>query len=431
MNHFNRVLILGTGPVSVQIALLLKVYFKSKIGIAGRSSVRSASFFSALNDNDNGIHVVVQNDSHCQMEGSCQLDQVFHGYATVTGVWDTVVLAVTTDAYIEALQQIDDQVMSKAKCVVLISPTLGSNNLVRHYLRDIQPNIEVISFSTYLGDTRWMDGIPSNQVKTTGVKKRLYAGSSQSSSVNLGKLCELYTQLGITLQILDSSIEAESRNISLYVHPPLFMNDFSLSVVFKEKEAKKYVYKLYPEGPITMQLIRDMRSYWIEISFMLEKMNLSAVNLLKFMTDDNYSVHHESLSRYEIDYFTSLPPLHQEYLLYVRYASLLIDPFSQPDEEGRYFDFSAVPIGQIYVNKEGEWDIPRMPKEDYYRVKIVQGIAKMIGTGTPTLDKFIATYESKLLHCLTRMKSERLSTSFKIHSFEEDWRRIYEEFVKK
>lgn len=105
------------------------------------------------------------------MEGRCQLDQVFHDYATVTGVWDTVVLAVTTDAYIEALQQIDDQVMSILKCVVLISPTLGSNNLVRHYLREIQPNIEVISFSTYLGDTRWMDGIPSNQVKTTGVKK--------------------------------------------------------------------------------------------------------------------------------------------------------------------------------------------------------------------------------------------------------------------
>lgn len=431
MNNFNRVLILGTGPVSVQIALLLKVYLKSKVGIAGRSSVRSTSFFSVLNDNDREVQVVVQNDTHRQMEGRCQLDQVFHDYATVTGVWDTVVLAVTTDAYIEALQQIDDQVMSILKCVVLISPTLGSNNLVRHYLREIQPNIEVISFSTYLGDTRWMDGIPSNQVKTTGVKKKLYVGSSQSSSVNLGKLCELYTRLGITLQVLDSPIEAESRNISLYVHPPLFMNDFSLSIVFKEEEAKKYVYKLYPEGPITMQLIREMRSYWKEISFMLEKMNISAVNLLKFMTDDNYPVRPESLSRHDIDHFTSFPPIHQEYLLYVRYASLLIDPFSEPDEEGRYFDFSAVPIRQIFVNKEGEWDIPRMPNEDYYRVKMIQGIARMIGTGTPTLDKFIATYESKILNCLKNLKGERLAKSFNIQSFEEDWRQIGQKFVNK
>lgn len=44
MDNFNRVLILGTGPVSIQIALLLKVYLKSKVGIAGRSSVRSTSF---------------------------------------------------------------------------------------------------------------------------------------------------------------------------------------------------------------------------------------------------------------------------------------------------------------------------------------------------------------------------------------------------
>ncbi|WP_127532673.1 opine metallophore biosynthesis dehydrogenase [Paenibacillus kobensis] len=427
MSNFNRFLILGTGPVSVQIAVLLKAYLKSEVGIAGRESVRSASFFSALNDNDRWVHAVVQNAKHDRLEGSCQLDQVFHGYAAVTGVWDIVVLAVTTDAYIEALQQIDDQVLRQAKCVVLISPTLGSNSLVRHYLRDLQPDIEVISNSTYLGDTRWMDEMPSNQVKTTGVKKKVYAGSSRSLSATLGRFRELYAQLGIALHVMESPIEAESRNISLYVHPPLFMNDFSLSVVFKEEEAKKYVYKLYPEGPITMQLIRDMRSYWKEISSMLDKMGLSAVNLLKFMTDDNYPVRPESLSRHDIDHFTSLSSIHQEYLLYVRYASLLIDPFSRPDEEGKYFDFSAVPIRQIYVNKEGEWDIPRMPQEDYYRVKMIQGMARMMGADTPTLDKFISTYEGKLLDHLPSSKGERLSDAFKIRSFKEDWRRIGEQ----
>ena len=424
MRNFNRFLILGTGPVSIQIAVLLKAYANCEVGIAGRESVRSASLFTALNDDDRWVHAVVQNAKHDRLEGSCQLDQVFHGYAAVTGVWDTVVLAVTTDAYIEALQQIDDQVLRQAKCVVLISPTLGSNNLVRHYLRDIQPDIEVISFSTYLGDTRWVAEMPSNQVKTTGVKKTIFAGSSRPPSAALARFHDLYDQLGIALHVMESPLEAESRNISLYVHPPLFMNDFSLSVVFKEEEAKKYVYKLYPEGPITMQLIRDMRSYWQEISLMLEKMNLSAVNLLKFMTDDNYPVRLESLSRHDIDHFASLPPIHQEYLLYVRYASLLIDPFSQPDEEGKYFEFSAVPIRPIYLNKEGEWDIPRMPKEDYYRVKMIQGMARLMGADTPTLDKFITTYEEKLLNRLPSLKGERLSDAFKIHSFEEDWRRI-------
>lgn len=431
VGDFNRVLVLGTGPVSIQMAVLFKTYLKSRIGIAGRESVRSAPFFSALNENNQWINAAVQNDKHRRLEGRCQLDHVFHGYAGITGEWDTLILAVTTDAYIEILKQIDDQILRQARCMVLISPTLGSNSLVRHYLKEIQSDLEVISFSTYLGDTRWIQELPSNQVKTTGVKKKIYAGSSRLPSANIGRLRELYGYLGIALHVMNSPIEAESRNISLYVHPPLFMNDFSLSVIFKEEDAKKYVYKLYPEGPITYQLIRDMRSYWKEISIMLEKMKLSSVNLLKFMTDDNYPVRPESLSRHDIDHFTSLAPIHQEYLLYVRYASLLIDPFSQPDQEGRYFDFSAVPIRQIHVNKEGEWDIPRMPKEDYYRVKIIQGMARMTGTGTPTLDKFIATYESKIADSLQQLKGERLSEAFLIQSFEEDWRRIGEEFINK
>ncbi|MGT2596838.1 opine metallophore biosynthesis dehydrogenase [Staphylococcus aureus] len=30
----------------------------------------------------------------------------------------------------------------------------------------------------------------------------------------------------------------------------------------------------------------------------------------------------------------------------------LIDPFSQPDENGHYFDFSAVPFKQVYKNEQ-------------------------------------------------------------------------------
>ncbi|MCK9859667.1 opine metallophore biosynthesis dehydrogenase [Paenibacillus sp. ATY16] len=430
MSDLDRVLVVGTGPVSIQTALLLKTYAKSRVAIAGRESVRSASLFSSLSKSDQWIDVAVQNEKHRKLAGRCRVDEVFHGLAAVTGRWDTVILTVTTDAYIEALKQIDDQILSNVKCIALISPTLGSNSLVRHYIKDIQPEAEVISFSTYLGDTRWTSNLPTNEVKTTGVKNKIYAGSSRTASANLGKFRELYRYIGIVLDVLDSPIEAESRNISLYVHPPLFMNDFSLRVVFKEEEVKKYVYKLYPEGPITSQLIRDMRCYWKEISIMLEKMELSPVNLLKFMTDDNYPVRLESLSRHEIDQFTSLPPIHQEYLLFVRYASLLIDPFSEPDHEGRYFDFSAVPIKQIFVNKEGNWDIPRMPKEDYYRVKMIQGMARITGSNTPTLDKFIATYESKVRDTVQRLKDERLSDAFIIQSFEEDWRRIGEQFAR-
>jgi hypothetical protein len=240
-------------------------------------------------------------------------------------------------------------------------------------------------------------------------------------------LWRLYERLGIALEIMNSPIEAETRNISLYVHPPLFMNEFSLSVIFGEATAKKFVYKMFPEGPITQYLIRDMLAGWKEISGIIEKLNMQGVNLLKFMTDDNYPVRLESLSRYDIDHFIYFETIHQEYLLYIRYTSLLIDPFSEPDQDGKYFDFSAVPIRQVFVNREGYWDIPRMPKEDYYRIKIIQGIARYVNSSCPTIDKFIAAYEQKIEDAAQARKGELLSDAFVVQSFEEDLKMICSE----
>ncbi|MEW9698644.1 opine metallophore biosynthesis dehydrogenase [Paenibacillus sp. SI8] len=424
MSDFQRVLLVGTGPASIQMAVLLKNHLNCCVGIVGRESFRSEPFFAALKMNNGRIRVDIQNEKHRTLEGECIIDHVFHGYATVTGEWDTLIMAVTTDAYIEVFKQINAHLLKQARCIVLISPTFGSNSLIRHYMNAIHSGAEIISFSTYLGDTRWMHDKPSNHVITTGVKKKVFIGSTHNPSQNVETLWRLYERLGIALEIMNSPIEAETRNISLYVHPPLFMNDFSLSVIFEEAAAKKFVYKMFPEGPITQYLIRDMLAGWKEISAIIEKLNMQGVNLLKFMTDDNYPVRLESLSRHDIDHFIHLETIHQEYLLYIRYTSLLIDPFSEPDQDGKYFDFSAVPIRQIFVNREGYWDIPRMPKEDYYRIKIIQGIARYVNLSCPTIDKFIAAYEHKIEDAAQVRKDELLSDAFVVQSFEEDLKMI-------
>lgn len=430
MSNFRRVLVLGTGPVSIQLAVTLKNRLNCCVGIAGRESVRSEPFFTALKQNNRFIRADIQNEKHRAMKGECIVDHVFHGYGTIAGEWDTAILSVTTDAYIEVLKQIDKQLLKQIKCIVLVSPTFGSNSLVSHYMNGLDSDAEIISFSTYLGDTRWMHDRPSNHVITTGVKKKVFIGSTRQPSPNVERLCGLYEQLGIAVEVMQTPIEAETRNISLYVHPPLFMNDFSLRVLFGEIETKKYVYKMYPEGPITQYLIRDMLAQWKEITHMIEKMNMKGVNLLKFMTDDNYPVSLESLSRHDIENFNDLETIHQEYLLYIRYTSLLIDPFSEPDQEGKYFDFSAVPIRPLFVNREGDWDIPRMPKEDYYRIKIIQGIARYVNSNCPTIDKFIRTYESKITHAAQARQGERLSDAFAVQSFKEDLKMICSEIEK-
>lgn len=421
MSHFKRVLIAGTGPASVQLAVSLKAGLNGEIGIVGRKSARSQPFFESLRQSGGLLRASVQNEKHHRMSGECRADHLYEGYETVAGSWDTLILAVTTDAYLDVLKQLSDAVVRQLDCVVLVSPTFGSSRLVSGYLESVQAEAEVVSCSTYIGDTRWMDETPSGHVLTAGVKKRIYIGSTRSPSGNVGLLAGVFERLGIGVAVKKMPIEAEARNISLYVHPPLFMNDFSLRAVFDpQPEGRKYVYKLYPEGPITQQLIRDMLAQWKEITNLLTALNIDGINLLQFMTDDNYPVRPESLSRQDIDGFAGLEPIHQEYLLYIRYASLLIDPFSEPGEDGKYYDFSAVPFRTLFVNSEGQLDIPRMPKEDYYRLKMIQGIARHLQAACPTIDRFLQTYEAKLADAASSRQGESVSRAFQAQSFEED-----------
>jgi staphylopine/pseudopaline/yersinopine synthase len=420
MNDFGRVLIAGTGPTSVQLAVMMKNHLGRAVGIAGRESQRSETFFSALEQSGGVLRVDVQNSTHHKLAGECEVDEVFRRYESVTGEWRTLVLSVTADAYVAVLDRLDRRVLQQLVCVILVSPTFGSNSLVQNYLRRRGANAEVVSFSSYLGDTRWWDGSPSQHVLTAGVKKRLYLGSSHGRSGDVEGLCGLHEQLGIAVDVMDRPVEAETRNISLYVHPPLFMNELSLNAVFGEPEPKKYVYKLFPEGPITPSLIRDMVAVWKELTALVEKMGATGVNLLRFMVEDSYPVRPESVRPEDIDRFEQLPVIHQEYLVYVRYASLLVDPFSEPDENGRYFDFSAIPIPQVFVDSAGQWDVPRMPKEDYYRTKIIQGVARHLDLPCPTIDTLLTDYEEKLTGATKARAGERLSDAFLVQDFDDD-----------
>lgn len=425
MSDYSRILILGTGPASVQLAVLFRSSMPCLIGIAGRASLRSASFFDALQVSGGIVRVSVRNEHHRRLAGICDLDRIYCGYGTVEGGWDTVVLAVTADAYLPVLKQLGSRVLREAKRVLLLSPAFGSGAIVRSYLSGSASDAEVISFSTYLGDTRWADGKPSDRVVTAGVKRKVFAGSTHGCTDSVKSLIGLFGQAGIALTAVRSTCAAEMRNLSLYVHPPFLLNEYALETVFGNGgDAPRYVYKLYPEGPVTMKAIADMAAHWREMTALVERLGLPGLNLLKFMTDDNYPVRPDSLPRDAIERFPSLEAIHQQYLLYVRYASLLIDPYAEPDRDGRYPDFSAVPIRRIRQDAEGRWEIPRMPKEDYYRIKIVQGIARMAGTDTPTIDRFIAAYEARLLEAARTLSAagERLSDDFTVRDFEEEIR---------
>lgn len=419
MNELGKILIAGTGPAALQSAVLLGK-LPGTLGLAGRESQRALTFFDALEAQGNMLHATVQNERHRSLAGQVRIDQCFRGYQRVAGKWNTLLLAVTADAYLEVLGQLAATVLCGLDRIVLLSPTLGSARLVEQYAKPCGAKPEVISFSSYLGDTRWAQQVSGTCVLTAGVKTRIYAGSTAGSSPALAQLCQLHESVGTAVQVLEHPVDAEARNMSLYVHPALFMNEFTLQAVFGSTQPPKYVYKLYPEGPITPTLIHTLVQTWHEISKIIGALGGRKINLLEFMLHDGYPVHRQSIDSASVSEFEQLPAIHQEYLIYVRYASLLIDPFSQPDPAGRYFDFSAVPIKPIFRNDDGDWEVPRMPKEDYYRTKIIQGLAQQLKISCPTLDTLLTNYQHALARSGQLLAGQPCSKDFEAQDFAGD-----------
>lgn len=417
----NKILVAGTGPVGVQLAHIANEYMKSSVSMVGRvtASSKSKIFYDAYQE-EGQIDIHIQNEKHNSLSGQTKLKNLYKDYESVDGVYDVLVMACTANAYREVLVYLPKRVIASLKCIILISPTFGSHIIVQQLMKDINLDVEVISFSTYLGDTRVPNTEKPNRVLTTGVKENVYIGSTFKESKVIEQIKAIFKNIGIQLTLVESPFIAESRNSSLYVHPALFMNEFSLNNIFYSNDIPVYVYKLFPEGPITMTLIREMRLMWQEVMNILKFLHLPTLNLLKFMVKENYPLRPETINEQDIERFENLPNIHQEYLLYVRYTGILIDPFSKPNDKGEYFDFSAVPFHFIYKNDEGVTQIPRMSSEDFYRTKIIQAIGKLLSIETPMIDQFLNRYTSYVATYKAKNKSETFSLDFNIELAQPD-----------
>lgn len=427
----NKILVAGTGPVGVQLAHIANEYTKSLVSMVGRATASSKSkkFYDAYQE-EGQIDIHIQNEKHNSLSGQTKLKNIYKDYESVEDTYDVLVMACTANAYRDVLVSLPRKAISTLKCIILVSPTFGSHIIVRQLMEDINLNIEVISFSTYLGDTRVPNTEQPNHVLTTGVKENVYIGSTFEESKVINEIKGIFQKIDIQLTLVESPFIAESRNSSLYVHPALFMNEFALNTIFYGNDIPVYVYKLFPEGPITMTLIREMRLMWQEVMNILKSLNLPTLNLLKFMVKENYPLRLETMNEQDIERFETLTNIHQEYLLYVRYTGILIDPFSKPNDKGEYFDFSAVPFHFIYKNDEGVTQIPRMPSEDFYRTKIIQAIGRLSSIETPMIDQFLNRYVSYVSEYKAKNKSETFSHDFNIEHAQQDIS-LLEDYFKK
>lgn len=389
--NFGNTLIAGAGPAAIQTAVQLSSGFSMKIGFYNRTGTHADRLKEELERNKYHVSLTVQGTEtlHCT-----KIDHFFDSNDRIQDEWDTLILSTPSYSYSDVLESLEVINLKHLKTIILISPNIGSNDLVRNYTN--KGNVDVISMSTYYAATKHTSPDTATRAHTKTFKKRIYLASSKKESGMLPVLKRFLHRLGVEGMVVDDPIEAECRNITTYVHPALFMNAFTLNEVFNlNASGKRYMYKLYPEGPITQETIRTMVALWKEVSRLIEQLGANPINLLQFLNDDNYPVPEECLSREDIEKYGDFEVTKQEYLLYVRYSSILIDPFSKPDKHGRYFEFSAVPFKPASREEDGRWKVPRIPFEDYQKLKVIQGISQKLGVHMPKTELLINCFEKE------------------------------------
>ncbi|MDE1463690.1 opine metallophore biosynthesis dehydrogenase [Spartinivicinus poritis] len=394
-NHpLDATLIVGSGPAALQVAVLLKNAGVSQLGMVSRCSEKWQQFLDVYS-RTHEIKITVVKPELSYLAGSTTLTCLYDSYKQVQNNWHNLVLSIPSDAYLSVLALLPLETLTCLKSIILLSPSFGSHLLVSQHLESRKVNCEVICLSNYFAATKYRISNETkvlNHAVTKACKKKLYLSSSQHGSEALLALQKLLLATGIESQQLFSGLSVEARNITSYVHPALFINKFSLDQIVAPGVIPKYMYKLYPEGPITPNVIKKMVGIWYEISAVVLTLNAEPINLLQFLNDDNYPVHELTISREQIDSFCDLTVIEQEYLLYIRYSAILIDPFSQPNEKGGYYDFSAVPYPKASFDS-GRLILPRVPVEDIKSIYLFKALSKFFSLQCPTIDGLIDCFE--------------------------------------
>jgi staphylopine/pseudopaline/yersinopine synthase len=380
-------LVIGGGPGALAFALLLN-QFGCDVDLWVRPTERGREISQLLDQSGGQLSASgpVFHKDGCQFPRSGRLRQWFSASLDALSSYQVIVLAIPSNEYVDvALQMRESGLLQNSPWILLPSTSLGSAVLVAQAAQTRQ----VVSCSNFFAAAK----CPEHrlQVEVKAIKRKLYLGMLASCSDTAETLVRLFASTGLNVEILGTALEAEARNITTYVHPSLFVNPLGLSAILGSGKSKQYMYRFFPEGPITKECFATMLDLHQEISSIVCSFNGKAWNLLKFLNDDNYPVPEQALSRREIDEFESFDRSHQMLLLYVRYATLLVDPYSTPDPQtGRFVEFSAVPFPMLTQDPENaRADLPRIPLEDICTLETARWLGSSLSIETPTINRLV------------------------------------------
>lgn len=399
--------------MAIQFAFDLRKVTEGKLGFMNRPGSRSRLVREAI---EAGHPLSLDGQGRAASEAiSMPVECFYEGMNDLGDHWSTLVLCTPADSYVDVIKTLPWERLTRVRSIVLMSPFLGAALLVEAALPDDR-KCDVVSLSSYFGDTKILDVNRPLAATTKAFKRRIFIAANRACPI-LDAVHQAITLNGVEVVVMCSPLEAEARSITTYVHSPLVLCPPSLEHVLFSQGPNYYIYKLHPEGPITPQVMRSMVRLWKEISTLLKRMGAQPVNLLKFLNDDNYPVHEVMLDRNSIENFPDFEETHQEYLLFVRYSALLVDPFSRPDTLGRYFDFSAVPFRRAYLDAEQQWQIPRVPLEDYRKLSLIYQLGQYFDLPMPQTQTLLSNFDAAIQHFIKEKGADHChSTVFQDHT---------------
>ncbi len=346
--------ILGAGPVGLAVAALLQKQgqdFSFWLRDTDRSKARARQLRSS------GFRFT--SGSLCppldglQVKGPCYSLSVPELLPQV----DTLYLCTPHTQFSQVIECLPDGCYQR---LVLLNSGLGCTEELKS-----QTKAECWTFSNFFGAAK----IEGSRVVLRALKKNVFL-SRQASHCFGRKL----RAIGVKVTPVELGLEAEIRNITLYSHAIFGLAPHTLEAVFSLTQTPRYLYKLFPEGPVERRRTLLYANFFNDVMRLCERLGVPGFNLLHFLHHDNYPVSHHFLSELEVQQFPNLSPTRQGDLLYARYTGLLVDPNSTPDSRGRYFDFSAVPVERAEL-KDGVLRLPRVVEEELYHLTLLRALA--------------------------------------------------------
>lgn len=414
MNNAFPTLILGAGPAAIQLAADVKTAGNARIGLYNRPSEKGRRLKQHLAHTPSLWLTGAGKAQRTQDDAQVTIDRYCDDLALVGGDWRRLILAVPADQYHDVLRQVPWAALPQLRSLILLSPSIGSGLMAQSLLQEAgQSHVEVISLSSYYADTKYQNSEQPYRAYTKAFKQRIYlAGAgARSDCAELDWLCSLLARHGIDAQRCNSLLAAERFSITNYVHPPLALAETTLQAIFQPQAPIQYLYKTHPEGPICPEAIADMLALSQDYQQLLNRLGIEAINLLRFLNDDNYPVPPRMVSRHWIDQFPQLAPTEQCYALFTRYTALLVDPYSEPDAQGRYYDFSAVRVARVFQDAQGRWRLPRVPQEDVRKLRVLVLLAQRLDVEMPAAQRLLARFQQALQRFVTRIGAEHCHRS--------------------